>query len=256
MSNQRVFLGLVLCLCLLVSSCVTSTNVRPINKDLAHDKRVDLGIKYLDIGMRDNARRQFSMALELKPKSALAYHGIARVHLANGEIEPAKMAFEKSLKAVLEKDRTTVQVSYGKYLLEHGDPERACQYFEQATQDYDYGGRVNALYLAGKCALKRGDLVRVKAAYEHVVNLNSSFVPVLIELADIYFNEGEYAKCRALLNNYEKAAEPNAQSLWLAIRLEKIFGNKDKASSYALSLKNRFPYSNEYLAYKKLLKQK
>ncbi|HEY0894045.1 MAG TPA: type IV pilus biogenesis/stability protein PilW, partial [Cellvibrio sp.] len=42
-------------------------------------------------------------------------------------------------------------------------------------------------------------------------------------------------------------------ALLLGIRLERVFGNKDKEASYLLVLKNRFPYSKEYLEYKQTM---
>lgn len=241
---------------LLISACVTKSNEQPIQTGAAHEKRIELGMKYLALGRRDNARRQFSAALELQSNSAQAYQGIAIVHLGNGEIEPAGVAFKKALKYSNEKNRSSIEVSYGRYLMKIDKDQEACDYFEKAGNDYDYTGRVEALHLAGQCAQKTGDLERVKGAYEHALNINPQYLPVFLDLAVIYFKDAEYAECRSLLDRYEKVAQPSAQSLWLGIQIERIFGNKDKEASYALALKNRHPYSSEYLKYRQLVQNK
>src|SRR5687767_1126003 len=91
----------IICLTVLsgfLSACVTTTNRVPANTDAAHDKRIDLGMKYLEVGKRDNARYQFSEALEMKKNSPRAYHGVALVHQANGETKHAAAAFKKAMK--------------------------------------------------------------------------------------------------------------------------------------------------------------
>lgn len=257
MITKILFRLMVASLCLTIAACVTTTtSLNTVNEDAAHDKRIELGMKYLEIGKRDNARRQFSMALELDSKSAQAYHGIALVHIANGEIKPAEDAFKKALSNIGEQNRTEIEVSYGKYLMGLDRFEEACPYFEQATTDYDYEGRVDALYLAGQCAQRRGDFERMRGAYEHVVNLQPNYVPVLLDLADIYLKSEDYAKSKKMLDVYAKNAKHTARSLWLAIRIERIFGNRDKESSLALMLKSMYPYSKEFLEYKRLLEQK
>lgn len=235
-----------------LAGCVTTTNQTRVDGESAYNKRIELGMKYLEIGKRDNARYQFSRALKFKKDSAPAYQGIAMVHQANGEMEPADKAFEKALKLANDDNRSAIFVSYGRFLMETGRTADACPYFEGAAKDYDFAHRAEALYSAGRCAAKIGNEARVKAAYEHALNLNPNHAPTLIELAEIYFTEGEYPKAKRLVDRLAKVAQPTAQSLWLGIRIERIFGNRDKEASLALALKNLHPYSKEYLEYKQL----
>ena len=70
----------------------------------------------------------------------------------------------------------------------------------------------------------------------------------------MYFNEKNYAQSKRYLDQYSRLAPQNSpRSLWLGIRIERIFGNKDKEASYALALRNLYPYSNEYLKYQATL---
>lgn len=251
---HRVFLSAVLVGSL--SACVTTTNRTPVDSDAAHDKRIELGMKYLEVGKRDNARWQFSKAMEMKKNSAPGYHGIALVHQANGEMGHAENAFKKALRYASPKQLSPIRMSYGRFLMDRGEAKSACELFESAAGDFDYQGRAEALYFAGQCAQKTGNTVRVKPAYEHALTLNPTLVPPMIELAEIYFREGEYAKSKRILTRFETVAKPTAASLWLGIRIERIFGNKDKEASYALALRNLHPYSKEYLEYRQSLEQK
>ena len=67
------------------------------------------------------------------------------------------------------------------------------------------------------------------------------------------FDEKDYTSAKQYFDQFAKIAKPSARSLWLGIRIERIFGNQDKEASYAVALKGMFPYSKEYLAYKESL---
>lgn len=252
MRNWLSFAALVACLMLTQGCVTTGDNRAQIDVESAHSKRIELGMNYLAEGMRDNARYQFSKALKLKKNSAQAYQGIAMVHQGNGEIEPAANAFKKALRYSDASNASSIRVAYGNYLVQLGRFSEACDLFEKSALDYDYKGRAEALYLAGKCAARLGNRLREKSALEHSLNLNPNAPAVILDLAEIYFNNGEYAKSKQLLDRLETLAEPSARNLWLAIRIERIFGNRDKEASLALLLKNRHPYSKEYLEYKQL----
>jgi type IV pilus assembly protein PilF len=254
MNKNCVHTALTLLLAALLAACTTTTTNRtPVNTEAAHDKRIELGMKYLEVGKRDNARYQFSKALELKKNSPGAYHGVALVHQANGEMNHAEESFKKALKYATEKEKSPINVSYGRFLMLTGNAKAACDLFEKAAMDFDYTSRSEALYMAGQCARQTGNQARVKPALEHALNLNPDYLPPMIELAEIYFRDGEYAKCKNLLTRFEKLSKPTAASLWLGIRIERVFGNKDKEASYALALRNLHPYSQEYLEYRNSL---
>ena len=251
-------LGGILWCFLSLNACVTTTTGVAVSKDkkAAHSTRIDLGMKYLSVDRRDKARWQFNKALELEKNSPLAIHGLALVHQANGEAEPAEKLFLKAIKLAQDKTmKSGFEVSYGRFLYENDRTKEACPLFESAAADYDYGRRSDALYMAAKCAEKIGNFARVKPAYEHSMNLNARYTPSMIELAEIYFAEGDYANSKKLLDRFMKLTNPTARSLWLGVRIERIFGNADQEASYALALKNLHPYSNEYLEYKRLLEK-
>ena len=51
----------------------------------------------------------------------------------------------------------------------------------------------------------------------------------IIELAEIYFDEGEYAESKRYLDQYTSLAPRRSpQSLWLGIRIERIFATRIK----------------------------
>lgn len=98
--------------------------------------------------------------------------------------------------------------------------------------------------------------MRALAAFQHALNLNPRLAPAAIELAEYSFAERDYASAKKYLDQFVRSNNRQTpRSLWLGIRIERIFGNKDKEASYALALKNMHPYSKEYLEYKNLIEE-
>ncbi|HEY7772156.1 MAG TPA: type IV pilus biogenesis/stability protein PilW [Marinagarivorans sp.] len=240
---------------LLLAGCVSSgvTKTSRVDPAKAMDTRIELGMKYLDAGNRDQALRQFLDVLEIDKKNPEGLQGLALVHQLNGEPEEAEENFLKSIKYANDKQISSSRYTYGLFLSRQGRYEKAAEQFEEVAKDLAYPERASSLYFAGRCALELGNKDRAKAAFTHALNLRPKLAPPAIELADLAFQEQDYATAKRYLDRYNKLSEPSARSLWLGIRIERIFGNKDRVSSQALALKNMFGYSNEYLQYKALI---
>ena len=237
---------------LVVSSCITTTkgHVKPkVNKQKAHDTHIQLGLAYLQRDNREGSRRHFEKALSFDKKSPPAYNGIALLHQLTGEDELAEQSFKKSLE--LDNLFTDARVNYGRFLYEKKRYEEARDKFEQASEDLSYPKRPLVLAYIGQAALELNNPVRAKSAFEHALNLDNKLSLAMIELGELYFADKEYAKSKQYLDRYIKLSGRTSKSLWLGIRIERIFGNRDKEASYALALKNLHPYSKEYLLYKK-----
>lgn len=254
-SGKAVLLGFIF-VCGL-SGCVTTIeNPKPKrDKHEALEANIKLGMTYLQQDKREGAMRSFTKALALDKKSAEAYLGLGLLHQMNGELEEAEANFKKALRNRADFSRASIEFSYGRLLYDQKRLKEAKKMFESAGSDYAYPGRAEALLNAGLCALKLGDAVRAKAAFEHSLNLNDRLSQASLELADVAFSERDYASSKRYLDQFASLTRQVPRSLWLGIRIERIFGNKDKEASYALALKNLYPYSQEYLDYKRFVEQ-
>lgn len=240
---------------ILFAGCVStsSTVERSIDPKKAADTRLELGMKYLDAGNRDQALRQFLDVLEHDKKNARALQGLAMVHELNGESEDAEKNFLLAIKFGGKTNISPIRYTYGIFLVKQSRYADAQAQFEDVAKDLGFPDRAASLYFAGRCALEQGNVERAKAAFSHSINLKSTLPSPVIELADLAFQEQDYSSAKRYLDRYHKLTKPTARSLWLGIRIERIFGNKDKMASQALALKNLFGYSKEYLEYKQLI---
>ena len=231
-----------------------AANIVEPNKQKALETHLRLGFEYIKRKNRDGARRHFEKALEIAPRSASANNGMAVLFQLNGEVELAEARFKKAIRS--DSSFTQARYNYGTFLYTQDRHQEAYDEFTVVVKDLSYNRRALSLAILGQIANKLDKPERAKSSFEHALNLEGSLPLAAIELADIYFTEGDYAKASSYLKRYQRnVRKQTAKSLWLGIRLERIFGNEDKKASYIIALRNLHPYSKEYLMYKEGLSQ-
>ncbi|MDQ2077265.1 type IV pilus biogenesis/stability protein PilW [Marinimicrobium sp. ABcell2] len=242
--------GLFLLLVLGLSACVSQRSGPQVDQEKAMESYVQLAMAYIETGNREAARHHLRRAFDLERNSVPANAAMAMLYQLEGEPELAEDRF----RWVLRRDPGFSQArnNYGAFLFRQERYEEAFTQFERVSRDLDYEHRDRALLSLGRTALELDKPERAKAAFEHAHTLNRRSAPVLLELAEIYFNEQDYAQAKRFLDQYGELSRHTARSLLLGIRIERIFGNKDQEASYALALRNRFPYSNELLEYRRM----
>lgn len=246
---------LVLVLCALVFTGCVVTESNPseavVDKNKALETRIQLTLGYISQGNRDSARTNLNKARDINPNDPRVNNAAGMLYQLEGE--PARA--EEEFKAALRKapDFSAARNNYGVFLASRARAEEALEQFQIAANDLEYDRRQVALTNLGQTALKLGLRDKAKASFSQAFRLDPRASLPLLELADLEFQDREYSKAKSYLDLYNKVTKASSRSLWLAIRLERIFGNADREASLALALKNLYPYSAEYLEYKRLL---
>jgi len=226
-------------------------NERDKEKEAA-DTYIQLGLGYFRQGDKQRARSNFIKALERDPRSGAAHNGLALVFQLEDETQLAEEHFEKAI--ALEPDLTRMRNNYGVFLFRQQRYEDAHKQFLIASQDINYPRRGRIFYSIGLIAKQLGKVGEAQKAWQKATKLNPDLPAPYLELANVYYEEGDYPKAKRYLERYEKLTEPSSKGLWLAVRIESAFGNKDGEASKALALTNLFPYSEETIEYKAWLK--
>lgn len=235
----------------LVSACVTTTN-RPeqvIDLKKAEETHIQAGLGYLRQRDKESARRHFYKALKMNSKSAGAVNGLALVHQLENNPEEADKYFRQALG--IDSEYSLARNNYGAFLYQQKRYPEAEKHLQIVAKDYTYDRRTMALLNLGRTQLKLDKDDEAEKSFKQVLSINYRVPMAQLELADLYFKKNNYTNSKFYLDQFGRSARPTPRSLWLGVRLERIFGNKDKEASYALALKNLHPYSAEYLEYKK-----
>jgi type IV pilus assembly protein PilF len=237
--------------CMLLQGCVTqstSGREKKIDTGKALELHIQMAQGYIEKGNRESARHHLKKAFDINKNSASATSVMAQLYLLEGEPVLAETQYKLALKH--DPKFTEAYNNYGVFLFNQSRYEESYAMFDKAAADLEYSHRGQALTNLGRVALKLGNMSKAAAAFQHATILDRENPEPYIELADINLQKQEYADAKKYLDTYESLKQPTPRSLVLGIRLEKVFGNKNKEASLVMLLKNRFPYSKEYLEYK------
>ncbi|UTF60866.1 type IV pilus biogenesis/stability protein PilW [Gilvimarinus sp. DA14] len=237
----------------LLAGCVSTVppSKYQVDEEKALDSHVTLALKYIEAQNRESARHHLRKAFEIDSRSVDATFAMAMLYQLEGEPEMAEEYFKKTLR--LDKNYTRGRNNYGVFLYNHERYQDAYEQFEIAAEDLDYDNRAQAMVNLGRTAIQLDKPEKAESVFEHANRLDPALPTVKYELAALNFTQKDYAEAKKYLDAYEQIARPVPQTLLLGIKIERIFGNQNKEASYALLLKNRYPYSPEYLEYKQML---
>ena len=247
----------LLLLLTLLAGCVTDIDpIRPkVDVAKAEQAHVDAGFAYLRNRDKESARRHFQRALGLNASSGGAYTGLALVYQYDNDAPRADEYFQRAL--ALQPENSRARFNYSSFLYQEQRYQDAEKHLLILADDVSYNRRYLALMNLGRTQLQLGDEDGAVKHLRQALGLNPRLALANIELARIFFERKEYPTSKFYLDQYNvsKRGRPSAASLWLKVRLERIFGNKDQEASAALALKNMYPYSDEYLQYKKTVSE-
>ncbi len=233
------------------ASATSHDSKRDRNKEAA-ETFVQLGVGYLGKGDRQLARFNLLKALSRDDRSGSAHNAMALLYQLEKENTLAEEHFLKAIR--YEPELTRVKNNYAVFLYRQQRYEEAYKLFVVASEDINYNRRGQIFFSMGQVAKYLGKGDEAQKAWEKSINLNPQLAESYLELAGVYFKAGDYPKTKRYLNRYEALSRPSPRGLWLAVRLERAFGNKDGEASKGLALKKMFPYSKENLEYKEWLK--
>src|SRR5918999_1337397 len=118
----------------------------------------------------------------------------------------------------------------------------------QAIRNPLYSAPWRSYSAAGVCTLRTKQTKEAEQYFERALRLEPDEPASLLHLGEIRYKQGRVDEARKLVSRYNKLTQPSAESLWLALRIERKSGARVAEQSYANQLRRRFPGSPEYQA--------
>lgn len=259
LSGQAESFTRSICLALVValSGCVveSSTSALERNRDpvRAVEKYVAAGMIYLQQGDMKNAHLKLNRAHEINPDDPNLNNALALFYTVEGDPKLVEEHYRKAIDA--DPGFSQARNNYASFLYGRRRFKDAVEQLEAVAKDYRYNKRSQSFESMGLCYLELGRTGEAKKAFARAIQLNHHQVTSWQKLAEIAFSEKNYQQTQEYLSKLEKISQPTSAQIWLGIQLQRILGDKDKLSSLELALKNLFPASKEYLAYKETIAQ-
>lgn len=228
-----------------LSACVM-VPVGPSQGEKASKINVQLGVGYYQQGNLEMANEKLVKALDQDPESSQAHYAYAVLQNRFKDKEKTEFHFRKAIE--FNPDNSEALGNFGAYLCNDGRVEESEKMFLRAVKNPLYKSPEVAYTNAAACVLK-GDNTQTEKAKEYLqraLAVRNNFIPALINLAEITFEEKNHELTALYLERFHLVGKPTARSLWLDVRNELEQNNKSKAYTQAEQLKNSFPNSTEY----------
>jgi type IV pilus assembly protein PilF len=229
----------------LLSACVTEVT-NPQNQPASPEKQiqtlVDLGVGYIRNGEYGRAKDNLNRALSIDPGSPKVHNAFGLVFQLEGEVALADMHYRK---AVNDKTFTRAINNYGAFLYAQGRFREAIDQLKIAGEDQFYQNRPQVYENLGVAYAQLGEIENAEASFFRATQLNPRQGRALLEMAEIRFVQENYVEAQDYYRRHIAASNQSAPSLWLCVRVARVFSNENDEASCSLTLRNIFPASKE-----------
>lgn len=211
--------------------------------------RLQLAIGYYEQRQFNTALDEIKQALATDPNFADAYSVRALIYMDMGETRLADDNFQTAMK--LSPNNPDLSNNYGWYLCQNERAAQSIPYFEAALRNRAYQSPEKAFNNAGICSLKLKDPTAAERYLTQAFRLAPGNVATNVNLARIYYGQGDYSRARFYVARATKDESVSADTLWLAIRVEHKLVDRAAEASLVTQLRRRHPNSSEYAAYQR-----
>ncbi|MSQ64617.1 MAG: type IV pilus biogenesis/stability protein PilW [Betaproteobacteria bacterium] len=213
----------------------------PRNRAKVH---AELAALYYTRGNMAIALEELRIAAAADKNYPLTYSLFGLVYMELREPKLAQANFERGLR--LSPTDPDINHNYGWFLCQSGREGEAIKYFMQAVSNPLYPTPWRSYSAAGICSLRKNNLKEAEDFFQRALRQEPDDPSSLFQLGQIRYRQGGLEEARKLVSRYNRIVEPTAESLWLALRVERKLGERGAESSYANQLRRRFAASREY----------
>jgi len=206
--------------------------------------RAELAALYYGRGSMAIALEELRLAAAADPNYPLTYSLFGLVYMELRENQLAQANFERALR--LSPTDPDINHNYGWFLCQTGREHESTKYFMQAVSNPLYPTPWRSYAAAGVCSLRKNNMKEAEDFFQRALKLEPDHPSSLLQLGQIRYRQGSLDEARKLVGRYNRIVEPNAESLWLALRVERKLGERNAEANFANQLRRRFAASREY----------
>ena len=215
----------------------------PRNRARIHTELASL---YYSRGSMGVALEELRAAADSDQNYAPTHGMFGLVYMELRENKLAEQSFERALR--LSPNDPDINHNYGWFLCQTGREPESIKYFLQAIRNPLYPTPWRSYSAAGQCTLRKDNIKEAEEFFQRALKMEPDDPPTLFQMGLIRYRQGQLDAARRLVSRYNKLVNPTAESLWLALRIERKLGERNAESSYASQLRRGFPGSPQYRA--------
>lgn len=212
--------------------------------------RMELAALHFARGQYETALDEIKLALQSRPDLGPAFSLRGLVYASMGEVALADESFNRALQ-INPRDADTMH-NRAWFLCQRGSYAAADQLFERALAIPQYRDAQRTLMAQGVCHARAGKLEEAERKLARAYELDPTNPSTALNLSEVLYKRGDYERARFYIRRVNTREDlSNAQTLWLALRVERRLGNRGAMDEFGRQLRNRFPQAAETLAYER-----
>lgn len=212
--------------------------------------RLELAAAYFGRGQGTTALDEVKQALAAKPDLPEAYNLRGLIYASLGEPRLAEESFQRALQ-LSPRDADTMH-NYGFFLCQQRRFTESEMQFNAALMQPQYADAARTLLAQGGCQARAGNWGDAERTLLRSYELDPSSAATAFNLSEVLYRRGEYERARFYIGRVNAVPEQsNAQTLWMAARIERRIGDVGAVQSFGRQLRDRFPQSPEALLYER-----
>jgi type IV pilus assembly protein PilF len=220
------------------------------NADRRAQARLELAAAYFGRNQLTTALDEVKQALAARPDLPEALNLRGLIYAEMNEPALAEESFRRAM-SVAPRDGD-IQHNYGWFLCQQRRFVEADGLFARALSLPQYRSFSRTMLAQGACQARAGQLPRADNTLSRAFELDPTNLAAAYNLADVLYRMGEFERARFYIRRVNQRRDTtNAQSLWLAARIENRLGNAGLVRQLGTELRDRFPQSPEALQYEK-----
>ena len=210
--------------------------------------RMELASAYFGQNQMTTALDQVKLAIAAEPNYGEAFNLRGLIYANLGEHALAEESFKRALQ-INPRDADTMH-NYGYYLCQQKRYPESNVLFAQALAVPRYAGAARTQLTQGVCLAHAGQMAEAEAALIKAYELDPTSPFTSTNLAEVLYRRSDYERARFYIRRVNALPTvSNAQTLWLAVRIEHKLGNWPGTTEFGRQLRNRFPESREAAAF-------
>lgn len=210
--------------------------------------RLELAAAYFAQGQTATALDEVKRALVADPFNVAAYNLRGLIYASLGEQGLAEDSFRRAL--VLQPGNGDTLHNRGWFLCSLKRYAEARTDFAAALASPTYSERAKTLMLQGICEARSGDVEAAEHSLARSFELDASNPATAMNLAELLLRRGELERAAFYIQRVNAVPDQvNAQTLWLAARIEKKRGNTASVAQLGEQLRSRFPSAPQTVAF-------
>lgn len=231
-----------------LGGCVSSTTVENKVPDQAAKSdalyraqiHTERAAEYYRLDKMAVALEAAEQAISANANYAPAYNMLGIIYMNLRQDAKAQQAYEQALK-IAPNDSETLN-NLGWFVCDRQSPAKGMPYFEKALQNPLYATPERALFNAGVCARRMGDMARAESQLTAALQRQPNYAQAIYELAEMRYAQGQVKEAESLLARHNQLVQaPSVSALYLGVQIARMQGDKTAEASYIQQLRRRFP---------------